>query len=130
MVRNYCSNLLKESNTRHFNNLDVKDVTKNNRFWKIKTTFFTDKTKNSNNIILIENYQTIREDLTNVKKDLKFQQVDLTQIFKNEESCTLMKKHFGNGSFFLSQSLKMVLLAQSKNHLQVKHQIQITHPFH
>ena len=98
--QNYCSNLLKETNTRHFNNLDVKDVTKNNRFWKIKTTFFTDKTKSSNNIILTENYQTIREDLTSVKKDLKLQQVDQTQTFKNEESCRLIKKHFGNGSFF------------------------------
>ena len=60
--RNYCSNLLKESKTRHFNNLSVKDVTENKRFWKIIKTFFTDKTKNSNNIILTENYQTIRED--------------------------------------------------------------------
>ena len=30
-------------------------------FGKQKKTFFTDKAKNSNNIILTENYQTIRE---------------------------------------------------------------------
>ena len=59
--RNYCSNLLKESKTRHFNNLNVKDVTEIKRFLKTKP-FFTDKTKNSNSIILTENYRTIRED--------------------------------------------------------------------
>ena len=32
--RNHCSNLLKESKTRHFNNLNVKDATENKRFWK------------------------------------------------------------------------------------------------
>ena len=32
--QNYCSNLLKEAKTHHFNNLNVKDVTENKRFWK------------------------------------------------------------------------------------------------
>ena len=38
------------------NNLSVKDVTENKRFWKTIKPFFTDKTKNSNNIILTENF--------------------------------------------------------------------------
>ena len=79
--RNFCSNLLKESKTGHFNNLNVTDVTENKRFWKTKKPFFTDKTKNNSNIILTENYQIIREDekicktlntyFTNVTKGLK-----------------------------------------------------------
>ena len=95
--RNYCSNFLKESKTRPFNNLNVKDVTENKRFWRTIKPFFTDKTKNSNNIILTENYQTIREDekickifntcFTNVIKGFKLRQVDKTQSFQNEESC-------------------------------------------
>ena len=36
---------------------------------------------------------------TNVTKDLKHREVDKTQSFKNEESCGLIKHHFGNGSF-------------------------------
>ena len=60
--QNYCSNLLKESKTRHFNNLNAKVETENKRFWKTTKPFFTDNTKNSNNIILTENYQTIREE--------------------------------------------------------------------
>ena len=76
---------LKESKTRHFSNLNVKDVAENKCFCKTKP-FFTDKTKNSNNIILTENIQTIREDekickifntyFTNVTKGLKLRQVD------------------------------------------------------
>ena len=48
--RHYCSDLLSESKTRHFNNLNLTDVTENKRFWKTIKPFFTDKTKNSNNI--------------------------------------------------------------------------------
>ena len=57
--RNYCSNLLTESKTRHFDNLNVKGVTENNRFWKTIKSFYIYEPKNSNNI-LNENYQTIR----------------------------------------------------------------------
>ena len=41
--RNYCSNFLKESKTRPFNNLNVKDVTENKHFWRTIKLFFTDK---------------------------------------------------------------------------------------
>ena len=51
--RNHCSNLLKEFKTSHFNNLNIKDVTENKRFWKTLKPFFTDKT-NSNNIIQLK----------------------------------------------------------------------------
>ena len=34
----------------------------NKRFWRTIKPFFTDKTKNSNNVILTENYPTVRED--------------------------------------------------------------------
>ena len=99
--RNYCSSLSKKSI------LIVKDISK--RFGLQQNLFCTDKTKNINNIILTENYQTIKEDekifkifdtyFTNVTKGLKLRQVDKTQSFKNEESCRLIKEHFGNGSF-------------------------------
>ena len=42
---NLCSNLLKQSKKRHFNNLSVKYVTKNKRFWKTIKPFFTEKNK-------------------------------------------------------------------------------------
>ena len=100
---------MKESKTRDFNNFNVKNVTENKCFWKTIKPFFTDKTKNGNNIILTENYQTLKEDekiskifniyFTNVTKGLKFRQVDKTQSIENEGSCRLIKEHFGNRSF-------------------------------
>ena len=38
--RNYCSNLLTESKTRYFDNLNVKDVTEDNSFWKTITFLY------------------------------------------------------------------------------------------
>ena len=108
LQRSYCSNLLTESKTRHFDNLNIKDITENNCFWKIIKPFCISQTKNSNNI-LNENYQTSREDqkicktfytyFTNVTKGLKFRQVHKTQSIENEESYSLIKEHFGNRRF-------------------------------
>ena len=47
--RNLCSNLLKESKKRHFNNLNVTDVTENKQFWRTIKPFFTEKSKTTNN---------------------------------------------------------------------------------
>ena len=49
--RNYCSNFLTESKTRHFDNLNVKDGTENNCFWETIKPFYIYETKNSNNIL-------------------------------------------------------------------------------
>ena len=78
----------------------------------------TDKIKNNNNIILTENYQTIREDektckvfntyFTYVTKSIKLREVDKTQSFKNKGSCRLIKMHFENGSFSFKQASKNV----------------------
>ena len=59
--RNLCSNLLKQSKKRHFNSLNVNDITENKKFWKIIKLFFTEKNKTTNNIILSENNQSVRE---------------------------------------------------------------------
>ena len=107
--RNLCSNLLKQSKKRHFNNLKVKYVTKNKRFQKTIEPFFTEKNRTINNKILTKNNQTVREDkticqifetyLTNVTKGLKIRQVDESQSFENEESCRLIKENYSGESF-------------------------------
>ena len=107
--RNLCSDLLKQAKNRHFNSLNVKDVTENKKFWKTIKPFFTEKNKTSNNIVLAENNQTLREGkticqifntyLTNVTKGLKLRQVDESQSFENEESCRLIRKNYGGESF-------------------------------
>ena len=40
---NLCSNLLKQSKKRHFNSLNVNDITENKKFWKTIKLFFTEK---------------------------------------------------------------------------------------
>ena len=97
---NLCSNLLKQSKKRHFNNLNVKDVTENKQFWKTIKPLFTELNKSTNNTILTENNQTVREDkaicqifntyFTNVTKGLK-----LFQSFEIEESCRLIMENYG-----------------------------------
>ena len=41
--RSLCLNLLKQSKKRHFNSLNVKDVTENKKFWKTIKPFLTEK---------------------------------------------------------------------------------------
>ena len=106
---NLCSGLLKHAKNRHFNSLNVKDVTENKKFWKTIKPFFTEKNKTSNNIILAENNQTLREDkticrifntyLTNVTNGLKLWQVDESESFGDEQSCRLIKESYGGESF-------------------------------
>ena len=64
----------------------MKDVIKIKQFWKTIKPFFTERKQTTNNMILIENNQTVREDkmiyqifntyFTNVTDRLKLQQVD------------------------------------------------------
>ena len=87
----------------------MKDVTENKQFWRTIKPFFTEKGKTTNNIILTENNQTVREDrkicqifntyFTNITKDLKLRQVDESQSFENEESCRLIRENYSGGSF-------------------------------
>ena len=137
--RNLRSNLLKQSKKRHFNSLIVNDVTENKKFWKTIKPFFIEKNKTTNNIILSENNQTVREDkaicqisntfFTNVTQDIKLRQIDESQSFENEESCRFIRKNYGGESFSFHQYLKTISLKQSKNYLQTKHQYQMTYQF-
>ena len=105
--RNLCSYLLQQSKKRM---TYVNDVTENKKFWKtIKLSLQKKKNKTTNNIILTENNQTVRENkaicqifktyFTNVTKGLKLSQVDESQSFENEESCKLIRENYGGESF-------------------------------
>ena len=60
--RHLCSNLLKQSKNRHFNSFNLNDISENKMFWKTIKPFLTEKNKTTNNIILTESNQTVRED--------------------------------------------------------------------
>ena len=92
--------LLKQSKNRHFNSLNVNDVTENKKFLKTIKPFFTEKNKTTTNIILAENNQTVRGNkviyqifntyFTNVTKCLNLRQINESHSFQNEESCRLI----------------------------------------
>ena len=87
----------------------MNDVTESKKFWKTIKPFFTGKNKTTTNIILSENNQTVREGkaicqifntyFTRATKGLKLRQVDESQSFENEESCSLIRENYGGESF-------------------------------
>ena len=74
----------------------MNDVTENKKFWETIKPLFTEKNKTTNNIILSENNQTVREDkaicqifntcFTNVTKGIKLRQIDESQRLKTKKT--------------------------------------------
>ena len=59
--RNICVNLLRKSKKQYFNNIDVKNVTDNKKFWKTVGPKFSNKCKSANTIILVENEKILQD---------------------------------------------------------------------
>ena len=59
--RRICTNILKKTKTDYFNNIDIKNITDNKRFWTAVKPYFTDKSKTCNNIISNENDKAIKD---------------------------------------------------------------------
>ena len=117
----------------------MNDVTESKKFWKTIKPFFTGKNKTTTNIILSENNQTVREGkaicqifntyFTRATKGLKLRQVDESQSFENEESCSLIRENYGGERFFFKSISKEMSLKQPKTLFQTKHQYQTTYQF-
>ena len=60
--RNVCVNLLHKSKKQNFNNIDVKNVTDNKRFWKTIRPKFSNKCKTTNTIILVEDEKILQDE--------------------------------------------------------------------
>ena len=61
--KNYCMRLYKRERKRYYNNLDLKNVTDNRKFWATLKPFLSDKGTKGNNICLIEGGEIISKDL-------------------------------------------------------------------
>ena len=61
--RNYCVNLLRKVKKNYYANLNLKYITDNKKFWNIVKPFFSDKSKSSKNITLIEGETIISNDV-------------------------------------------------------------------
>ena len=61
--RNYCVNLLRKVKKNYYANLNLKCITDNKKFWNTVKPFFSDKSKLSKNIRLIEGETIISNDV-------------------------------------------------------------------
>ena len=59
--KNYCSRLYKKEKKNFFSNLDSSFIKDNKKFWSDKT-FFSEKGRNTNNIILENNNEIISDE--------------------------------------------------------------------
>ena len=60
--KNYCNRLYKKERKQYYN-MNLKNITENNLFWKTVKPFLTDKGTRINNITLIEKGEIISNDV-------------------------------------------------------------------
>ena len=60
--RNYVVSLVRKSKREYYNNLDIKKIIDNKKFWKTVKPLFSDKISRNNKIILIENGNILSEE--------------------------------------------------------------------
>ena len=60
--RNYCSRLYKKERKKYYDNLDLKNITDNKKFWSTIKPFFSEKSINYSKINLVENNEVISDD--------------------------------------------------------------------
>ena len=59
---NFCVNVLRKSKKEYFQNINVKDINDNKKFWKTIKPFFSNKGLNTDNLMPIENNKLISEE--------------------------------------------------------------------
>ena len=50
--RNFCVNLLRKTKTDNFQNLNIRDLSDNSKFWQKMKPYFSNKGLNSNKVLL------------------------------------------------------------------------------
>ena len=59
--RNFCVSLLRKEKKKYYNNLDLKDIANNKKFWQSVKPLFTGKSKLQTNITIVENKEVVTE---------------------------------------------------------------------
>ena len=105
--RNFCVNLLKNAKKDHFANLDVNSVLDNRKFWQNVKPLFSNKFKAKTAIKLIENGETIDNEIKIAKifNEYFVNTVKNLGILIEKESAT-----------FTENNLSEVALSKYKNH--------------
>ena len=99
--RNFCVNLLRKTKKEYFENINVKDINDNKKFWKTIKSFFSNKGLNTNKLMLIEYNNLISEEsvlantmnqyFTNITKQLNIKRS--TQLKNLEDIINYFHNH-------------------------------------
>ena len=60
--RDFCVNFLRKTKKEYFENINVKDINDNKKFWETIKPFFSNKGLNTNKLMLIEDNNLISEE--------------------------------------------------------------------
>ena len=60
--RNFCVKLLRQTKEKYFSDINVKSISDNKKFWKTIKPFFSNKGLNTNNMMLVEDNEIVREE--------------------------------------------------------------------
>ena len=108
--RNFCVKLLRQTKKKYFSDINVKSISDNKKFRKTIKLFFSNKGLNTNNMMLVEENEIVREEkiianimnnyFTNINTHLKFKPTktdlkahleSITDTFQNHESIQRIK---------------------------------------
>ena len=103
--KNYVVNLMRREKKKYYDNIDTSDITGNRKFWKNIKPLFSDKSKSSENIILLEGEEIISENdkvaetlndfFTNIVENLNIKGYQTTQSnVKNIDRIILIIEKF------------------------------------
>ena len=86
----YCVNLLRKEKCRYYENLNIKEVTDNKKFWSTIKPLFSNKCASKNKITLIENDQLLSDnkDVAETSNDFFTNVVQNLGIPENEDLLT------------------------------------------
>ena len=97
-LRNECVKMTKKAKKDYFNNINIKSLDDNKKFWKIIKPNFTNKNK-AQKIILVENNEIIKENIeideifnnyfVNIVKDLNIPEINHPKISGNINNSTV-----------------------------------------
>ena len=60
--RNFCVKLLRQTKEKYFSDINVKSISDKKKFWKTIKPFFSNNGLNTNNVMLVENNEIVREE--------------------------------------------------------------------
>ena len=100
--RNLCYSLLRRTKKQYFNNINLKDISDNKKFWKCVTPYFSEKGSASTKLMLIENEEILTNEsmvanvfndfFLNVTADIDIKRYPCMKTFNFEN----LKANFAN----------------------------------